>query len=132
MRIGELAERAGTTVRALRHYEAEGLLTSARAANGYRRYPDSAVLRVRNIRELLATGFTIGDVRAFLRYLDADLPPVFGDGGTCAVAMRVAGDRLADLRARIATLTELHDTLAARLGVQALCPTRSTSAGLAG
>src|SRR5437899_3075414 len=115
MRIGELAEAAGTTTRALRHYEAEGLLDSHRSANGYRDYAATAVLRVRNIRELLAVGFTIADIRAFLRYLDRDLPPVFEDRGTCATAMAVAGERLADLRARIEALTRLHDSLAARL-----------------
>jgi MerR family copper efflux transcriptional regulator len=118
MRIGALAEQTGTTVRALRHYEAEGLLTSTRTANGYRTYPDTAIRRVRNIRELLATGFTIADVRAFLRYLDRDLPPVFAAEGTCGTAMRVAGERLDDLRTRIAVLTDLHDALAARLGAR--------------
>ncbi|GAA0898637.1 MerR family transcriptional regulator [Virgisporangium aurantiacum] len=117
MRIGELATAAGTTTRALRHYEHEGLLTSGRNPNGYRVYGEHAVVRVRNIRELLATGFTIADVRAFLAYLDRDLPPRFGagDGNTCATAMAVARQRLADLRHRIDTLTALHDRLADRL-----------------
>jgi MerR family copper efflux transcriptional regulator len=116
MRIGELAEASGTTTRALRHYEEQGLLTSERSSNGYRRYPVETVRRVRNIRELLAIGFTISDVAAFLIHLDQDLPPVFGDAGPCQVSMRVAHQRLALLRNRIDTLTVLHDTLATRLG----------------
>jgi DNA-binding transcriptional MerR regulator len=115
MRIGKLAEATGTTVRALRYYEEQGLLASGRTASGYRDYPNDALLRVRNIRELLAIGFTISDVRAFLVYLDQELPPVFADGGGCATAMRVANQRLALLRERIQTLTHLHDTLAARM-----------------
>jgi MerR family transcriptional regulator, copper efflux regulator len=115
MRIGALAQAAKTTTRALRHYEQEGLLASTRTPSGYREYADDALLRVRNIRELLATGFTIGDVRAFLTYLDRDLPPVFADSGGCATAMRVADERLAVLRERLETLTRLHDSLAARL-----------------
>lgn len=115
MRIGELAAAAGTTTRALRHYEAHGLLNSDRAANGYRNYSDTALLRVRNIRELLGIGFTIDDVRWFLDYLDRELPPVFADSGGCATAMRVGDRRLAQLRARIDALTGLHDRLAARL-----------------
>ncbi|WP_238015846.1 MerR family transcriptional regulator [Dactylosporangium sp. AC04546] len=116
MRIGELAAETGTTTRALRLYEAEGLLASDRGPNGYRDYPAGAALRVRNIRELLSLGFTIADVRWFTRYLDQELPPAFADGGSCATAMRVAGERLADLRARIDALTRLHDVLAARMG----------------
>jgi DNA-binding transcriptional MerR regulator len=115
MRIGALAETAGTTTRTLRYYEQEGLLDSTRTSNGYRDYADDAVLRVRNIRELLATGFTISDVRAFLGYLDRDLPPVFADSGGCATAMRIADERLSLLRERLQTLTHLHDSLAARL-----------------
>jgi len=44
---------AGTTVRALRHYEQAGLIVSERAHNGYRIYDGSAAVRVRNIRLLL-------------------------------------------------------------------------------
>jgi DNA-binding transcriptional MerR regulator len=115
MLIGDLAAAAATTTRALRHYEEQGLLSSVRTPNGYRTYPESAVLRVRNIRELLAIGFTITDVRSFLAFLDTELPPRFGDGSGCATAMAVARRRLADLRDRIDTLTALHDQLTGRI-----------------
>jgi DNA-binding transcriptional MerR regulator len=36
MLIGELAERAGTSARTLRYYEAHGLVHAERHANGYR------------------------------------------------------------------------------------------------
>lgn len=58
MRIGELAERVGTTTRALRYYQQRGLLESARTSNGYRDCPDAAVLRVRQVRALLDAGFS--------------------------------------------------------------------------
>ncbi|GAA3208446.1 MerR family transcriptional regulator [Dactylosporangium siamense] len=115
MRIGELARAAGVTTRTLRHYEAEGLLHSERSGNGYRSYPDGAVLRVNNIRELLAIGFTVADVRCFVRFLDQPLPPAFGDQGGCATAMRVARERVDQLRDRISALTTLHDALTARM-----------------
>lgn len=56
MRIGELAERTGTSTRALRYYERQGLLTAARGGNGYRTFEDSAVDTVLRIRALLAAG----------------------------------------------------------------------------
>jgi len=115
MRIGELARITGATPRALRFYEDEGLLDSERASNGYRVYAEGAVLRVRNIRELLALGFTISDVKAFVTHLDHDLPPIFGEAGPCTTSMRVARERLASLRERIDALTALHDRIAARL-----------------
>lgn len=98
MRIGKLARATGTTARALRHYEQAGLISSQRAANGYRMYDERAVVRVRNIRYLLAVGLTLEDVRVFLPCLDGDVaaaPP--SDKG-----LRVAWERLAVLNERIA------------------------------
>lgn len=111
MRIGELARAAGCSVRALRHYERAGLLTSRRAVNGYREYDHAAVARVRNIRYLVAAGLTLADVRAFLPCLDGDVaaaPP-------SAEGLRVVRERLAVLDARIAAQTEVRDRLAAAL-----------------
>ena len=58
IRIGELAARTGVSTRLLRYYEAQGLLHADRDGNGYRMYGESAVERVRLIRELLESGFT--------------------------------------------------------------------------
>ncbi|WP_445403085.1 MerR family transcriptional regulator [Streptomyces sp. LE64] len=111
MRIGELASATGTTARALRHYEQAGLLSSERAPNGYRTYDEQAVVRVRNIRFLLASGLTLDDVRAFLPCLDGDVSagPPSEDG------LRVTQERLTVLNERIATQTEARDRLAAAL-----------------
>ncbi|MCS0634159.1 MerR family transcriptional regulator [Streptomyces sp. LP05-1] len=111
MRIGELAEATGATARALRHYEQAGLISSERAANGYRVYDRSAVVRVRNVGHLLAAGLTLDDVRVFLPCLDGDVaaaPP-------SPAGLRVARDRLAVLDRRIAAQTETRDRLAAAL-----------------
>jgi DNA-binding transcriptional MerR regulator len=56
VRIGELAARTGVSVRALRYYEEQNLLSSERSPSGQRRYPQSAVDRVRLIQELYAAG----------------------------------------------------------------------------
>ncbi|MFC6575256.1 MerR family transcriptional regulator [Planomonospora parontospora] len=111
MRIGELAQATGTTARALRHYEDEGLISSRRASNGYRIYDEDMVVRVRNIRRLLAAGLTLEDVRAFLPCLDGDVaaaPP-------SARGIQIALDRLAVLDERIAVQIEARDRLAATL-----------------
>lgn len=56
MRIGELAAKAGVSVRALRYYEEQNLLASARSPSGQRQYPHSAVDRVQLIQQLYAAG----------------------------------------------------------------------------
>ncbi|MFD9283808.1 MerR family DNA-binding transcriptional regulator [Streptomyces mirabilis] len=43
MRVGELARRTGVTVRALRYYEAAGLVVPRRLTNGYRDYAPTAL-----------------------------------------------------------------------------------------
>jgi hypothetical protein len=69
------------------------------------------VVRVRNIRCLLAAGLTLDDVRVFLPCLDGDVaaaPP--SDKG-----LRVALERLAVLNQRIAVQAEARDRLEAAL-----------------
>lgn len=56
MRIGEVAAQAGVSVRALRYYEEQGLLTAERSPGGQRRYPAGTVERVRFIQNLYAAG----------------------------------------------------------------------------
>jgi DNA-binding transcriptional MerR regulator len=58
MRIGELATRAGVSVRSLRYYEQQNLLTSERSSSGQRHYSESAVDRVRLIQQLYAAGLS--------------------------------------------------------------------------
>ncbi|MBB3080298.1 DNA-binding transcriptional MerR regulator [Streptomyces violarus] len=125
MRIGELAEATGTTPRALRHYEQAGLITSERAANGYRLYDAAAAVRVRNIRHLLDVGLTLDDVRVFLPCLDGDVMA----GPASDRAVRTAAERLAVLDARIAAQVAVRDRLAAVLharGVRTPAPTSGT------
>ncbi|MFI1813122.1 MerR family transcriptional regulator [Streptomyces sp. NPDC020422] len=115
MRIGELARRTGTTARALRHYEQAGLISSARAANGYRVYDEGAVVRVSNIRYLLEAGLTLDDVTAFASCLDGDMPAA----PPSARGLEIARERLAVLDARIAAQTEARDRLATALAARA-------------
>ncbi|MFD5752197.1 MerR family transcriptional regulator [Streptomyces sp. NPDC127033] len=68
MRIGEVAARAGVSVRALRYYEQQDLLHSCRNAGGQRRYPDGAVERVRLIQQLYSMGLTSRTIREVLRF----------------------------------------------------------------
>jgi DNA-binding transcriptional MerR regulator len=113
--IGELAAQAGTTTRALRYYEEQGLLESERTPSGYRVYHPRAVTRVGNIRALLASGFTVEDVKSFVRYLDTDLPDVFEYSPSCAEGYVVGARRVAELEEKITALTRMRDVLVRRM-----------------
>jgi DNA-binding transcriptional MerR regulator len=80
----ELADLAGTSVRAVRHYHDVGLLEEPpRCANGYKRYGVAHLVRTLRIKRLADLGFTLpqiaelGDAdqhpRDALRRLDAQL-----------------------------------------------------------
>ncbi|CCA54898.1 MerR family DNA-binding transcriptional regulator [Streptomyces venezuelae] len=114
LRIGELARRTGVSPRALRHYEAAGLIAAERAANGYRVYGEGAVTRVANVRYLLDAGLTLDDVSAFRSCLDGDISSV----PPSARGLEIARERLAVLDARIAAQTEARDRLARSLAVR--------------
>ncbi|SHG92223.1 MerR family transcriptional regulator [Streptoalloteichus hindustanus] len=111
MLIGELARRTGVSTRALRHYEENGVLRSFRDANGYRRYPEQAVVRVRNIRHLLEAGMILEDIEPMGDCLDQDLR----GQAACHAALEVAERRLAELERRWAALGALRDNLRSRV-----------------
>lgn len=72
LRIGEVAERTGTTTSAIRFYEDEGLLTPApRTGAGYRLYDDEAVARLRFIHRAKAVGLRLSEIREILSSPDA-------------------------------------------------------------
>lgn len=62
MLIGELSRRTGVNAHQLRYYEAQGLLTPGRGRNGYREFPDDAVLTVTQIRRLLEAGLSTQEI----------------------------------------------------------------------
>ena len=71
MRIGDLAERAGVSVRSLRYYEEQGLLTSTRTPSGQRRYTEHEVARVAFIQRLYTAGLSSRTIAEILPCVDA-------------------------------------------------------------
>lgn len=67
LKVGELAERTGLTVRTLHHYDAIGLLRpSGRTESGYRLYTAADVSRLQQILSLRQLGFSLDEVRECL------------------------------------------------------------------
>lgn len=70
VRIGDLAERTGASVRSLRYYEQQDLLHSDRSPRGQRHYTEEAVERVRLIRCLLDAGLSTSTIAELLPCVD--------------------------------------------------------------
>lgn len=71
MRIGELASRAGVSVRSLRYYEEQGLLSSTRSTSGQRHYTDDEIERVLFIQRLYAAGLSSRTIAELLPCVDS-------------------------------------------------------------
>jgi len=89
LKIGELAKKAGLSVRALHHYDAIGLLSpSQRTEGGARLYGRDDLVRLHRIEALKRFGYSLPDIQASL---DGPL-----DGGPLRVLQR----QIAELEAQ--------------------------------
>lgn len=96
IRIGELAKRAGVSVRALRYYEEQGLLRPVRSPSGQRHYDEDAVERVAFFQDMYAAGLSSRHIAALL--------PCVASGHTDAEQrqmLRAERDRINDQCARL-------------------------------
>lgn len=66
MKIGELATRAGVSVRSLRYYEQQGLLNPERTRAGHRLYTAEQQALVCEIRNLFEAGFCSAVIQELL------------------------------------------------------------------
>lgn len=113
MRVGEIARATGASVRSVRYYERAGLIQAHRRENGYREFDRSAVARVRAIRHLLETGFTLEDITALAGCLDSAAP----DPRCSAQAVAIYRDKLARIDVQMRTLAALRDRIEAQIDV---------------
>ncbi|MCX3064252.1 MerR family transcriptional regulator [Streptomyces beihaiensis] len=111
MRIGELADRAGTTTRTLRYYESRGLLPARRDEHGYRTYDESDLRALRQIRTLQDFGFELEETRPFVECLRAGHP----EGDSCPASLAVYRSKLTELDALIGELTAVREKVGEQL-----------------
>src|SRR5688572_6785132 len=116
MRIGALAERVGTSTRALRHYEALGLLSARRSSNGYREYDETDVQVVREIRTLVGIGFALEETRPFVECLRAG----YASGDSCPASVAVYRRKIAEIDDCVASLSAVRARLTAAVAGDSL------------
>lgn len=108
--IGELASRADVAPSALRFYEAQGLITSARSSGGQRLYTRGTLRRVAFVRAAQAVGLTLPQVRDALASLPEGRTPTRADW------QRLSRRWAPLLDERIAALTRLRGQLDSCIG----------------
>jgi DNA-binding transcriptional MerR regulator len=107
LKVGELAQKAGLTVRTLHHYDSIGLLRpSARSDAGYRLYNHQDVVRLHQIQALRRFGMALTGIGAFLANPEASPLAIVGQ-------QIAALDRQIEEAGRMRTqLQRLHGQLA--------------------
>jgi DNA-binding transcriptional MerR regulator len=113
LKVGELAKRTGKTVRAIHLYEELGLLQPAvRSKGGFRLYSGRAVKRIDWIQKLQDLGFSLTEIKAFLRdWEQSDTAP-----NAMARVREIFSDKLRETQQTVTRLqrlvTDLTETLA--------------------
>lgn len=105
--IGQAAEAAGLTRKAVRVYEAKGLLPRAeRSLAGYRLYTPDDVELLTFIRQARALGLHLDNVREVLEIRRGGTPP-------CDAVRNLLDARIAEIDSTVNDLLALRQTLAA-------------------
>jgi DNA-binding transcriptional MerR regulator len=107
MKIGELSARADTNIPTIRYYEEIGLLPRPnRSSGGHRTYLEEDLDRLPFIRRCRDFGFTIDQVRSLVVL-------VKDRSVSCVAARDIAQAHLDTIRAKMAELADLENSVAA-------------------
>lgn len=107
MKVGELAQRTGLTVRTLHHFDQIGLLKpSARSESGYRLYSRDDVARLHSIQSLRQLGLPLKQIASMLTG-DGEAVPVI-----VARQIRALDHQIAQAKVLRSRLTLLMDKFA--------------------
>lgn len=114
MKIGDVAKQAGVSVDTLRFYEQRGLISSRRAANGYRLYSDETLQLVGYIKLAQSLGFTLAEI-------GENLPLLWNaEQASTQRLAEVFAQKIGLLDERIAHMQTLRTVLAQR--AEQVCP----------
>lgn len=121
MQVGDLAREVGKTVRAIHLYEQMELLKPAARSKGrYRLYGPEALVRIRWIGKLQDLGFSLTDIKAIVKEVEAE-----GQKSEAKAAMvkvrAVYKEKLDDARAQIERLKTLESEILASLAYLDTC-----------
>lgn len=108
--IGQVAERTGLSVSAIRYYEAEGLVRPWRNGGGQRRFERADIRRLSFVLIAQKFGFSLPQIRAELDRLPKGRTPTRDDWAAISAGFRT------ELDTRIAALTRMRDALDGCIG----------------
>lgn len=109
MKIGELSARTGVSVRSIRYYEEQGLLSPTRLENGYREYSPFAEEQIRTIQLYLNLGLSTEQIAGFLQCV------MMNKEAFCQEIVPIYRQKLEELEAQIKLLQGIKSNLEERM-----------------
>ncbi|WP_053373370.1 MerR family transcriptional regulator [Paenibacillus sp. FJAT-27812] len=109
MKIGELSRTTGVSIRSLRYYEQQGLITSVRQPNGYREYTPLTIETVETVKLYLNLGLTTEQIAGFLTCV------LQNKEAFCTEVMPVYRKKLAEIERQIVELNQIKANLIDRI-----------------
>ncbi|WP_435925572.1 MerR family transcriptional regulator [Paenibacillus sp. DYY-L-2] len=109
MKIGELSKATGASIRSLRYYERQGLISSRRLPNGYRDYSSFSIDQVNTIRFYLQLGLTTEQIAGFLHCV------MTSKEAFCEQILPVYRSKLKEIDDQISLLTSIKANLQERI-----------------
>lgn len=104
MNIGEVSEASGLPAKTIRYYEDIGLLRPDRFPNGYRRFAQTDLHKLRFLGRARALGFSIEDCRALLA--------LYEDKTRASAEVKDIAERhLSEIETKITDLAAMRETL---------------------
>jgi DNA-binding transcriptional MerR regulator len=131
LKIGEVAQRAGIGAKAIRFYEAKGVIPRpARGENGYRLYGPETVDVLRFIKQAQGLGLTLDEIKEIVAIRQGGRAP-------CTHVHQLLHSKAAELDRKLKDLLMLRQRLRQSLGAWAqrprgrgtVCPHIETSGG---
>ncbi|QFS83070.1 HTH-type transcriptional regulator HmrR [Roseivivax sp. THAF40] len=104
MNIGDVADRAGLPPKTIRYYEDIGLVRPERMANGYRRFRETDLHKLRFLGRARNLGFSIEDCRTLMNLYE-------DESRESAQVKALAEEHLAAINEKITQLQEMRATL---------------------
>jgi DNA-binding transcriptional MerR regulator len=122
--IGEVAKRSGASRKALRLYEAAGILPAARRTTaGYRVYGADTLAVLAFVRQAQRLGFTLGEIKEIVAIRELGRPPCGHIRDLVRRKVQELDQQLAALKAVQESLqTLLRDWRARPQAGEAVCP----------
>ncbi len=103
--IGQVASQIGISRDAIRIYEKKGLLEKPlRSANGYRRYPETVLTRLRFIQKAKEAGFRLREIKELLAIR-------ITSSFTCNEINKITQRKLEEIKGKIRQLKIIQKTL---------------------